>query len=269
MKAIIAWCLLATTFAGCVDEGSPTAEPALDGPDSGKGSVDPPVVFVNQVSVQPELAGNGAWYHVTVEGSVDREATVFVSPDRHEAMDTESVEANETFTIKATFWSAEPGLLGITTNAIVFGDDDNVTSSPVPSVLNLPAPATIQIDYGSAAGAEPVNDSVWVDIVDYAATSQYDEQGAQHPDYVNIHDVMVSWEQQHGHEVEYSYNSGFNSFSVESIDGHGNGLAGSPPWWCYQVNGEYANQGISIQRFTPGDIIAWDLGTCGGVMGGT
>jgi len=87
---------------------------------------------------------------------------------------------------------------------------------------------------------------------------------------VNVHDVMAAWEAQHDHAVAYSYSSSFNSFSVERIDGEGNPLsAGEPPWWCYQVNGEYASQGISIQRFTSGDIIAWDLGTCGGVMGGS
>lgn len=140
--------------------------------------------------------------------------------------------------------------------------NDNASLTMTFEVNGL-APAKITIDYGLSSTPTTVDD-VWVDLDAPAAQPMYDERGAKHPEYINVHDAMVTWSEASGNVVEYSYNEGFGSFGVERINGEGNSLdAGEPPWWCYTVNGEHEGiQGISLQRFTPGDDIHWELGDC-------
>lgn len=233
---------------------------------------DAPVVSVEQIDVVSEPFEDGARYVVRVTGTVDRSAIVFVSPAQHDAVNYERLEFNGSFDVEMTLWSADPGPLKIHTNAMTYEDGESTAHAAVESTVNLPARATVSIDYGDTSDKEPVNDTVWVDVVNYAAQSHYDERGVKHPEFVNIHDALAEWEEQHDHVIEYGYNEGVQSFSVSRIDGEGNAIdaeddaVGSrdPPYWCYTINGESDGvQGITTQRFTPGDVIHWELGSCG------
>ncbi len=91
----------------------------------------------------------------------------------------------------------------------------------------------------------------------------YAEQGAQHPGFPIIHDLMAAWETATGNTVEYAWSDSFGAYSVNRINGAGNPVTASlPPWWCYKVNGERVELGISLQPIAPGDVVSWDLGAC-------
>lgn len=144
---------------------------------------------------------------------------------------------------------------------VIVNDDGTYVFQSVP--VNALAPAQVTLDFGATSSTPSTDDTVWVDMTRFASEPDYDAQGGRHPDMVTVHDVMVTWEAATGHDVEYSYSERYSAFSVERIDGEGNGLdAGEPPWWCFDLNGERADFGISLQPFTPGDRIDWDLGTC-------
>lgn len=148
------------------------------------------------------------------------------------------------------------------TNVTITADDGINTVSESFMAVRL-APATFEVDYGAASSKAEVHDDLWLDIHAFHSASMYEQEGGEHPGFPNVHDVMVFWEQETGHVVEYGYSQGFQSFSVSRIDGEGNPLtASAPPYWCYDINGEPASLGITLEPFTPGDTIRWELGAC-------
>ena len=148
------------------------------------------------------------------------------------------------------------------TNVTITADDGTSTARETFVAVRL-APATFEVDYGVASSKAEIQDELWLDIHAFHSAALYTQQGGDHPGFANVHDVMVFWEQDKGHTVEYGYSEGFQSFSVSRVDGEGNPLtASAPPYWCYDINGEAASLGITLEPFTPGDTIRWELGAC-------
>jgi hypothetical protein len=108
----------------------------------------------------------------------------------------------------------------------------------------------------------PIRDIVWYDPDELASAPLYNGTSATHPPTANVHDLMVAWERQSGKAIDYSAPTSFG-FGVDAIDGVGQPLTSSaPPYWCYTLNGQTAELGISAQELAPGDIVTWEYAGC-------
>jgi hypothetical protein len=146
---------------------------------------------------------------------------------------------------------------------LVLVDDGLDTQAFAFNVTRL-VPATVEVRYNVYSDQADSVDEVWYDPSAPAAVPMYAEAGAEHTGSPVVHDLVVAWELQTGNAVTYGHHPSFG-FSVERINGAGNPLTSSlPPWWCYQVDGQSAAQGISLQPLVPGMTVTWDLGTCSG-----
>ena len=122
---------------------------------------------------------------------------------------------------------------------------------------------TVEVDYGGYPGYEDSQDVVLLDPDALLSAPRYEEQGAEHPGFAIVHDLLLAWQDATGNSVEYSWSAEFGAYSVNRINEAGNPVTSAlPPWWCYRVNGERADLGISLQPIAPGDVVAWDLGAC-------
>ncbi len=128
------------------------------------------------------------------------------------------------------------------------------------------AQATMQVHFGGYPGHTDRDDKVWYDPDGNASASMYAGKDLGHPNYADVHDLMVTWTNTTGVQVEYGYSSGLG-FSVSRIDGAGvpvNAPAGLPSvqndYWCYDLNGASASKGITDQPLAPGDVVSWSLG---------
>ncbi len=260
MNRLISALLVAFLLAGCSDAPDQTRSEATQEPGETVVDQGPDAVELTIDPVPQEI--NGLIWNVS--GTVAEPATLSFGVSDYTALEVDVPAGPWEATVQLDLYGERP------VEVVAIPGGDTKRSSGAAFTINALAPVTFQVDYGTA-NQDPVDDSFFVDIAHQAARPMYEERGGRHPDYVNVHDIMVQWEERFGHDVEYSYSESFDSFGVERIDGEGNSLdAGEPPWWCYQVNDEgYVDEGISIRKFAPGDVIAWDLGTCGGVMGGT
>lgn len=247
MRAVLLVLLVA--LAGCSDAPDAAPEsPADSTPVVTPAGVDPLVFTVNT----PEPVEGLTW---TATGTVDRAVTLDFAVSDGQA---------NLFSVGPGEWTADVELdvHGFNTVAVTAAADDG-SFAELTLDVNALAPARLTLDFGSASSTPPTDDSFWVDMTTHASGPMYDDVGGRHPDMVTVHDVMVVWEAATGHSVDYSYSERYSAFNVERIDDEGNALsAGEPPWWCFDVNGERADFGISLQPFTPGDRIDWDLGTC-------
>ncbi|HEX2066595.1 MAG TPA: DUF4430 domain-containing protein, partial [Candidatus Thermoplasmatota archaeon] len=148
------------------------------------------------------------------------------------------------------------------TNLTFTADDGRATRQANVTVVRLAA-ATLEVHYTMAVPPHPASsDLVWYDPDERAAAPLYDEKGVPHPPVASVHDLMVTWTRQTGIPVEYGHSASFG-FSVLRIDGVGAPLSnGTPPYWCYDVNGESASLGITLQPVAPGDTIRWEFAGC-------
>lgn len=129
--------------------------------------------------------------------------------------------------------------------------DDGTTTEQRNLILVRLAPATVSAEFASAVPPRAnIQDEVWLDIDAHLSAPDYEGRNQPHPPHANIHDVLVAWAQA-GRTLELSYHETF-AFGVESIEGHG-----ALSDWCYTLNGQTAELGITGQAFTPGDVIAW------------
>jgi hypothetical protein len=148
------------------------------------------------------------------------------------------------------------------TNLTFSADDGHTTRQAKATVVRL-ASATFEAAYTMAVPPHASSsDLVWYDPDEHASASLYAEKGATHPAVASVHDLMVTWTRQTGTPVTYSHSTSFG-FGVERIDGVGAPLSnGTPPYWCYKLNGASASLGITLQPVAPGDIVTWEFAGC-------
>ncbi|MEA3142754.1 MAG: hypothetical protein QOG31_78 [Thermoplasmata archaeon] len=148
------------------------------------------------------------------------------------------------------------------TNLTFTADDGTATKQVAVTLVRL-ASATFEAAYAMAVPPHPAStDLVWYDPDERAAQPLYAEKGATHPALPSVHDLMVTWTRQTGTAVGYGHSASFG-FSVLSIDGVGAPLSnGTPPYWCYKLNGQSAGLGITLQPIAPGDTVTWEFAGC-------
>jgi hypothetical protein len=249
MKITASLIILAIAFAGCT-ANSDGAE-VIVAPDDQVGATDLIGLTVD------DPAGPFSNHRILISGTVNREVQVEARAGPRFDAPFHVIAANGSFSMEFDFW---PGA----TEFQIHARDLQTGESDVAVVtVNVLAKAQVRIDYGSASERETANDTVWVNLVDFGAQAQYDEQGAAHPSFVNVHDALATWEKQYGQVIEYGYSEDKQSFSISTIDGEGNPVsAAAPPWWCYSVDGDGSVKGITLERFKPDSIIFWRLGEC-------
>jgi hypothetical protein len=148
------------------------------------------------------------------------------------------------------------------TNLTFTADDGHAARQANVTVVRL-ASATFEAKYTMAVPPHAAStDLVWYDPDERASAPLYAEKGVPHPPLANVHDLMVTWTRQVGTLVDYGYSSSFG-FSVLKIDGTGAPLSnGTPPYWCYKVNGQTSGLGITLQPVAPGDTVTWEFAGC-------
>lgn len=124
------------------------------------------------------------------------------------------------------------------------------------------ASATFEAIYTASPDHEATTDTVWYNPLVLSSKPLYAGTDADRAASYSVHDLMVDWTAQTGTPIEYGGPGAFG-FSVNRIDGVGQPLDSSlPPYWCYVVNGEAADVGISLQTVRPGDVVTWEYSTC-------
>ncbi len=160
-------------------------------------------------------------------------------------------------------WNVEVPLKRIGQSQVLVSPADAAGSAQVSVTAVRLGTYTFEVLYGGYPGQADSTDAVLMDPDAFLSAPAYAEQGAQHPGFPIIHDLMAAWETATGNTVEYAWSDSFGAYSVNRINGAGNPVTASlPPWWCYKVNGERVELGISLQPIAPGDVVSWDLGAC-------
>ena len=207
----------------------------------GNGSSDPPALTVDAPApTQQDM--------VMLTGTLDRPARLSVGETTVDA--------------EAGPWMVHVNLEYGRTPLLVIADDGMATTQVEVVAVRLAA-ATFEAEFTAAVPPHAaIREIVWYDPDELASASLYNGTPATHPPTANVHDLMVAWERQAGKTIDYSEPASFG-FGVDKIDGVGQPLSASaPPYWCYTLNGQTAELGISAQELAPGDIVKWEYGGC-------
>ena len=237
---------LALLLAGCADPAETTPElPAEPTPDDAA----PAATSALALDVAlPERTRDGA---VVAQITVSSPALVTV-----DVADGQEQDVNRT-------WNAAIALTP-GRNVINITADDGRSTETAQFVVVREVSGMVVIQYNNYPGQSDSRDEVWIDPDALASASMYAAQGADHPGFANVHDLLVAWEDQTGNAITYGWSESFG-FSISDINGAGNPVtASAPPWWCYGVEGRDSVLGITLEPFEPGMVVTWDLGTCSG-----
>lgn len=122
-------------------------------------------------------------------------------------------------------------------------------------------PISFNVVHTSYPPHSDFHDEVSFDMDGEASAAAYEGRDVAHPPHATVHDVMETWSQQTGLVVEYDHGTGFGYAAI--FDGVGQPLDSAlPPYWCYKINGEFANLGLSLQGVFPGDVVTWEYSAC-------
>jgi hypothetical protein len=199
------------------------------------------------VTVDPPAPTQGET--ATVTGSVNHPARISIDGGP-------SVEAG------AGRWSLESPPLAFGRTPAVLRIDDGVHSVAVDVTFVRLASGTFEALYTAYPLHADISDVVWYDPGVLASLPQYEGKATARATAYSVHDFMAAWTTATGREIEYSYSDDFG-FGVSKVDGIGQPIsAAAPPYWCYKVNGETADLGISLQPMQPGDVVTWEYGGC-------
>lgn len=239
--------LLAAAFAlaGCSDASpSPDAEAASSTTSNAPLALDPAPLGA---TVDPPAPTQGET--ATLTGSVNHAARVSI--DGGPSLDV--AEGRWTLTSPSLAFGHTPAVVRI---------DDGVHLVAVNVTFVRLAQGTFEATYTAYPMHDDLRTTIWYDPGVLASLPQYAGKGTARADTFSVHDFMTAWTMQTATEITYTYSEAFG-FGVSHIDGIGQPVtAGAPPYWCYKVNGESADLGISLQTMTPGDTITWDYGAC-------
>lgn len=117
------------------------------------------------------------------------------------------------------------------------------------------ATATLEYDGPDATQRLPFD----FDPADRPAQDAYDDNGVDHPDFYNAHDLTVVWADATGRDVDIRFfDSSFGQgFFLASIDGVP--TEGDDRFWQLSVNGTASMAGIHEVRVVDGTTITWSL----------
>lgn len=230
----VTWTYTPTASGDADGDGLADPSPGLD-PDPLGATVDPPA------PTQAETA--------KLTGSVNHPARV-------------SIDGGPAADMPAGRWELVSQPLGFGQTPATVRIEDGVHAVALQVTFVRLATATMRVTYTAYPVHADLEDIVVYDPDTLASAADYEGTATARAPEFTVHDLMALWTVQTGIAVVYSRSDSFG-FGVEEIDGVGNTLdAGDPPWWCYQLNGESADLGISLQQVAPGDVVTWDLGTC-------
>jgi len=189
---------------------------------------------------------------ITVSGTVSHAAHLsFTLHHGNETMPVApAIEANGPWTSTIEI---PPGNSTLTVRA-----DDGFATAQARTYLVRLAKGNVQVDFRSIPGHANRNDDVWFDPDSHLSASSYAGQSTPHPEFANVHDLMVAWTAQTGVPVVYKMHASLGA-QVMQIDGVGDVTGNSAAFWCYQHNGASASMGITQQEFRGGDAVKWVL----------
>lgn len=124
------------------------------------------------------------------------------------------------------------------------------------------APVSFEVRYTAYPAHSDFGDAVMLDVDGRISAPAYVDRDVSHPPHATIHDVLVTWSEATGIVVDYEYGNGFG-YALTRIDGVGQPLDSAlPPYWCYMINGAYAQLGLTLQEVKPGDVVVWEYASC-------
>lgn len=249
--------LLAAVLAGCVETAATDRDLGPSATSPGPTTTAPSPAFQTP-NVTVSIGTDTTTTAETVTLWVNTTAPISVAAflDGNESFDEEVAAAGE-FVLPLEYGSNE-----IRVEVSAPGFQQKTEASIVRLGLS-----TLVLDFGvfhPASQGMPRSESfdVWFDVDSRPSASAYAEEGITNLDAFTAHDQLVVFELVSGKNVEFEYFPSFKGFGVSRIDGAGSAVSSdAPPWWCYTLNGESAD-GISIQPVVPGDVVAWELGSC-------
>jgi hypothetical protein len=237
----VTWRLEPSEFPNCPDPAPATPS----GPGSEAGASRPPLLLDAPERVVAE--GGSA----TVRGTVTPGALLGYRIGAQQRQVEVAPDGSWSFTVEVA-----PGR----TEAVLTADDGAGTARRTVQLVRL-VTAQVQAEFRGYPGHPDRDDSVRFDPDALASAPAYEGRDLRHPDGATVHDLMVEWSALTGVEVTYAYSNGLG-YSVASIDGVGspvqNGILSST--WCYSVNGDSADRGISTMPVVEGDVVTWRLG---------
>lgn len=199
------------------------------------------------VTVDPPAPTQGET--ATVTGSVNHDARV-------------SLDGGPSIEAKAGRWTLTSHPLAYGQTQATVRVDDGVHSVAVPVTFTRLASATFEARFTAYPLHEDLTDLLWYDPSGLASAPMYEGKAAPRAPTFTVHDFMQVWSSQKTRAVTYSYSDSFG-YGVEAIDGVGQPLDSSaPPYWCYKLDGESADLGISLQPLAPGSVVTWEYAGC-------
>ena len=213
---------------------------------AGNGSSSSPV----KVTVAPVAPTQGD--KATVAGTVDRPTKLTVMASVGDAVGFQTtVQADKA-------WSAQVPLAYGHNSVEAFAADGGAANV---TIVRL-ASGTFVAKYTAYPIHPDTTDTVWYDPGTFASAPQYAGKSAPRADTFSVHDFMADWTAQTGKAIEYGYSDSFG-YSVSKIDGVGQPVtASAPPYWCYKLDGQTADLGISLEPFAPGQTLTWEYAGC-------
>ena len=242
---------LLVALAGCSQGGTedPTDLPSSLSASASSSSVAPLAMDPNPIGVTVDPPAPTQTETATVTGSVNQAARV-------------SIDGGPGIDVQAGRWSLESQPLAFGHTPAKVRVEDGVHSVGVDVTFVRLASGTFEALYTAYPIHDDTSDVVWYDPGTLASLPLYEGKGTARADTFSVHDFMAAWSAATGREVEYSYSESFG-FGVNKIDGVGQPLDSSaPPYWCYKLNGETADLGISLQTMAPGDVVTWEYAGC-------
>lgn len=248
MNRIIVLLLICSALAGCT-EPEIEAVPEVDTTTSEPGNVTvaPLVLSVDQTEVV--LQGTGS---ATLSGSVTPGATVWVGYDRD--LGLEAIIDNGT-------WFAEFQVPFGHTEAQVIADD-GISSASQNITIKRNMLLTVEVDHDTAQGKADRSDAFYWDYGGLRSMHEdesYEGCEQPHPGRPNAHDALLEYSDVVGVPITYTPCGSFG-VSVDDVDDVDYGPLG----WCFIVNGEAAEFGISLLELDDGDVFAFQ--NCGGLF---
>ncbi len=246
MKSIAAPLLVAllTVLAGCVD----TNADANTEPNAPESSADignqPAAETTSALLLTTEVdtvVVQGS--RVTLAGTVNRPATVTVSygEGSGESFDTNGAW-NYTYTPPF-------GHDNVTITA-----DDGTTTATASVLVKRNMQLTVEVNYDPSAGQTDTTHTLWWDYGGMRSLHEdttYDGCDQPHPGRPNAHDALLDYEDASGVDIGFT-DCGQFGVNISTVGGHE-----SPGSWCFEVNGEGAEFGVSLLELEDGDVFTF------------
>lgn len=233
--------LLILSLAGCADDTttSPldTSDPA-DDLDTNHTAAPLHPINLSLDATSWIVQGESA----TLTGTVDRLVTLTVA----HADGTDSFEANGTWnhTYKPSFGHDD----------VVITADDGTSTTNTTVQVRRNMQVTVEVDYDPASGREDTSHTLWWDFGGLRSLHDdptYEDCDQPHPGQPNAHDALLDFEDASGTDLGFTPCGQFG-VGIDSVDGYT-----SASYWCWLVNGETAELGISLLELEDGDVFTF------------